>query len=143
MPTNPKGGCLICRKAKEATAKVIKNVQANTIVYAFFVIILIEFLSLRMQNIVSLELYSNVIYPLFSNIEMLIIFLYLYNNSQRLRFCKRQKRIIIFLSLYFLFNIVTLIFPICWGIYDNLINYAFLCLILITIIATWRNSLTK
>lgn len=143
MPTNPKGGCLICRKVKETAKSVVKNVKVNTIVYAFFIIILIEFLSLRMQDIVSLEFYSNVLYPLFANIEFLIILLYLYNNSQRVKICKRQKRIILFLLLYFLFNVATLIFPICWGFYANLINYAFLCLILITIIATWRNSSTK
>ena len=143
MPTNPKGGCLFCRKAKEAVKKLNQNIKDNTILYMFFIIILLEFLSLRMQNIVSESYYQQALYPFFANVEFALFLLYLNYQSQRLRFCNRQKIIILFLMTYFLLNALFLVIPLNWGIYANLINYAFLCIILITIVATWRNSSTK
>lgn len=139
MPGNPKGGCLPCRVVKETAIKVGENLKKNIKIYAFFAIILIEFFSIVFQNKIPNEVYAYKIYPTLVNIEFAFIFLAIFFHSERLRFCVRQKLIILFLIIYFLFNLITLLFPICWSDYSNIVNYSILGVITILFLATWKN----
>lgn len=139
MPGNPKGGCLPCRVIKETVVKAGENLKRNIKIYAFLAIILIEFFSIMFQNQIPETVYAYKIYPTLVNFEFGIIFLAIFLNSDRLRFCIRQKLIILFLLLYFIFNLITLLFPVCWTEYSNVVNCSILSVILILSFATWRN----
>jgi hypothetical protein len=139
MPSNPKGSCLICRVANDLLEKVSKNIKKNIKMYAFLAIILIELMSMQMQNYVPQDVYAYKIYPTLVNLEFAIIFLAILLNADRLRFCIRQKLIILFLMLYFIFNLITMIFPVCWSDYTNVVNYSFMVVISILFLATWKN----
>lgn len=135
MASIPKGTCQICRIAK----KVNEKIKTNSKLYAFFAIIIIELFSIKVQDYVTPQRYIEFVYPLLTQIVLFIIFVAINYHSERLRFCKRQKLIVIFLALYYFFNIVFMLAPICWTTYSGLINYSLLSLIGILFIATWRN----
>jgi len=139
MPSNPKGSCLICKLANDIVVKAKTNIAKNIKMYAFLAIILIEFMSMQMQNYVPQEVYAYKIYPALVNFEFGVIFLAILIHSERLRFCIRQKLIVLFLILYFVFNLITIIAPVCWSDYSNTINYAFLFVLSILFLATWKN----
>jgi len=135
MASIPKGTCSICRIAKKVNEK-IKN---NSKLYAFFAIIIIELLSMKIQDYVTPQRYIEFVYPLLTQIVLFIVFVAINYHSERLRFCKRQKLIVIFLALYYFLNITFLVFPICWSTYSGLVNYSILSLIGLLFVSTWRN----
>ena len=133
MPGNPKGGCMICKAIATAVEKV------NFKLYAFLALIFIELFSLKMQNYVSVEDYAYKYYPLMANLEFAIIFTAIFLHSERLRFCSRQKLIVLALIVYFLINALFIVVPICWSDYIALTSYSILGLILILFLMTWKN----
>lgn len=139
MPGHPPGSCLPCRIVKEVSNKVKNNVEKNIKIYAFFAILLIEFLSIRYSNSFDPNVYAYKVYPTLANIEFSIIFFAVYLHTERLRFCMRQKLIVLSLLIYFLFNVLTILLPICWSSYYVYGSYGILSVILILFIATWRN----
>jgi len=139
MPGNPKGGCQICKAIATAVVSSVKKVKTNFKLYAFISLIFIELFSMKLQNYVSVQDYSYKYYPLLANLEMSIIFLAVYLHSERLRFCTRQKLIVLFLIVYYLINILFLFVPICWSEYYNLVVYSIIGVITLLFIATWKN----
>jgi len=135
MASLPRPTCLICRVAK----KVNEKIKINSKLYAFFAIIIIEFFSIRIQNYVTPLQYVEFIYPVLTQVALFIIFVALNYHSERLRFCKRQKLIVISLAIYYFLNIVFMLVPICWSTYYSLINYSILSIVGLLFIATWRN----
>lgn len=139
MASIPKGTCNICRTIKEGVSVVNENLKKNIKLYVFLSIILIEFLSIRLQNFTTQTNYAFEIYPMFTSLELFLIMLAVYYHSPRLRFCIRQKLIILFLMLYFLFNFIVVVYPICWSSYFEYVNYSILSVLIILLLATWRN----
>jgi hypothetical protein len=135
MASIPKSGCLICRFAKTVNEKI----KINSKLYAFFAILIIELFSIKIQDYSTPQRYVEFIYPLLTQLVLFIIFVAINYHSERLRFCKRQKLIVIFLALYYFLNIVFMLVPICWGAYYSLINYSILSIVGLLFIATWRN----
>ena len=139
MPGNPKGGCQICKAISTVVINSAKKVKTNFKLYAFISLIFIELFSMKLQNYVSVQDYGYKYYPLLANLEMVIIFLAIYLHSERLRFCTRQKLILLFLIIYYLINILFLFVPICWSEYYNLVVYSIIGIITLLFIATWKN----
>jgi FlaA1/EpsC-like NDP-sugar epimerase len=135
MASIPKGTCNICRVAKVVNEKI----KTNSKLYAFFAIIIIELFSLKIQDYTTPKAYVEFIYPLLTQIVLFIIFVAINYNSERLRFCKRQKLIVVFLAVYYFLNIIFMVFPICWSSYSGLINYSVLSIVSLLFFATWRN----
>jgi hypothetical protein len=139
MPTNPIITCKRCKIIVDSMINTANNIKKNIKLYVFFAIILIEFFSMYLQNNVAQEVYTYKLYPALVNIEFALIFLAIFLHSKALRFCFRQRLIILFLIIYFLFNCVTIFFPICWSEYILIVNYSILSIIFILFFATWRN----
>ena len=135
MASIPKGTCNICRIAKQVNEKIKKNSK----LYVFFAVIIIELFSIKVQDYVNPQTYTEFVYPLLTQIVLFLVFLGINYHSERLRFCKRQKLIVGFLALYYFMNILFLVFPICWSDYSGLINYSILSIIGLLFISTWRN----
>jgi hypothetical protein len=135
MASNPKVTCQICRTAKAVNEKIKKQSK----LYAFFALIIIELFSIKIQDYTTPQSYVEFVYPLLCNISLFIIFVAVNYHSERLRFCKRQKLIVIFLALYYFLNITFLLVPVCWSSYSGLVNYSILSVIGLLFIATWKN----
>lgn len=135
MAANPKGSCNVCRIAKA----VNETIKKQSKLYAFFALIIIELFSMKIQEYSTPQRYVEFIYPLLTQIALFIIFVAINYHSERLRFCKRQKLIVIFLAFYYFLNIVFLLVPICWSTYSGLVNYSILSIVGLLFIATWRN----
>jgi hypothetical protein len=135
MASNPKVTCQICRIAKEVNEKIKKQSK----LYAFFALIIIELFSVKIQDYTTPDYYKEFVYPLLCNIALFIVFVAVNYHSERLRFCERQKLIVVFLALYYFLNITFLLFPVCWSTYSGLVNYSILSVIVLLFIATWRN----
>lgn len=135
MASLPRPTCLICRVAK----KVNEKIKTNSKLYAFFALIIIELFSLKIQNYVTPKQYVEFVYPVLTQVALFIIFVAVNYHSERLRFCKRQKLIVIFLAIYYFLNIVFMLVPICWSTYSGLVNYGILSVVSLLFIATWRN----
>lgn len=135
MAAIPKPGCTICRLAKSVNEKI----KTNCKLYVFLAVIFIELFSIKIQEYATPQLYMEFIYPLLTQIVLFIVFVGVNYHSERLRFCKRQKLIVMFLALYYFLNIVFLVFPICWSSYSSWVNYGCLSIISFLFVATWRN----
>jgi len=135
MASIPKPGCLICRIAKAVNEKI----KINSKLYAFFAILIIELFSIKIQDYSTPQRYVEFIYPLLTQLVLFIILVAINYHSEKLRFCKRQKLIVIFLALYYFLNIVFMISPICWSTYSDWVNYSILSVVSLLFIATWRN----
>lgn len=135
MASIPKPSCKACRVAKAVNEKI----KVNSKLYAFFAIVLIELLSIYLQEIVSVKSYLEFYYPLLTQMALCAIFIAVNYHSERLRFCKRQKLIVIFLAIYYFLNILFLLFPICWSDYYTIVNYGILSIVGLLFIATWKN----
>ena len=139
MPGNTKGGCQVCKAIATVVVSSVEKVKTNFKLYAFLALIFIELFSMKLQNYVSVQDYSYKYYQLLANLEMAIIFLAIYLHSERLRFCTRQRLIILFFIMYYLINILFLFVPICWSEYYNLVVYSIIGVITLLFIATWKN----
>jgi len=139
MPTKPIKSCKTCRAIADAIVKTGNNIKKNIKLYVFFAIILIEFFSMYLQNNFSQEVYVYKVYPALVNLEFALVFLAIFFHTKTLHFCVRQRMIVLFLMLYFLFNCTTIFFPICWSSYSLIVNYSILSIIFILFLATWRN----
>ena len=139
MPGHPIKTCLPCRAIKDIAVKAKTNVTKNIKLYAFFTILLIELFSIRFASSFPAEVYAYKVYPMLANLEFFVIFLAIYLYAEKLRFCVRQKLIVIALMVYFVFNVLTLFFPICWSAYYVYGSYGILAVIAILFLATWKN----
>lgn len=135
MASIPKGNCKICKMAKA----VNENIKKQSKLYAFFALIIIELFSMKIQSYTTPQCYEKFVYPLLTQIALFIIFVAINYHSEKLRFCKRQKLIVIFLSLYYFLNIVFMLVPICFSTYSDWVNYSILSVVSLLFIATWRN----
>ena len=135
MASIPQPVCKICRFAKVVNEKI----KTNSKLYAFFAILIIELVSIKIQDHTTPQRYVEFIYPLLTQLVLFIIFVAINYHSERLRFCKRQKLIVIFLALYYFLNIVFMVFPICWSTYSSYVNYGILSVVGLLFYATWRN----
>ena len=135
MASIPKGACQICRLAKAVNEKIKKNSK----LYAFFAVIIIELFSIVVQDHVTKIKYQEFVYPLLTQIVLFVLLVAINYHSEKLRFCKRQKLIVIFLAIYYFMNILFLVFPICWSNYSGMVNHSILSVIGLLFIATWRN----
>ena len=153
MPGNPKGGCQICKAIATAVVSSVEKVKTNFKLYAFLALIFIELFSIKLQNYKSIITpihdgyfvsendfnYAFKYYPLMANLGFIIMFLAIYLHSERLRFCTRQRLIVLSLIAYYSFNALFLIVPICWSEYSEFTTYGILGLIGILFLMTWRN----
>lgn len=135
MASIPKGNCTVCKMAKA----VNETIKKQSKLYAFFALIIIELFSMKIQAYTTPQCYEKFVYPLLTQIALFIIFVAINYHSERLRFCKRQKLIVIFLALYYFLNIVFMLVPICWSTYSEWVNYGILSVVSLLFIATWRN----
>lgn len=136
MASNPKSLCQVCRMAQHLNEVIKKNIK----LYAFFAILIIEFLSVFLQDVVSSERYLLFWYPLLFNLVCFTLFVGINYHANKLRFCIRQKIIVISLASYYFINALFVVFPTCWTNYQQLIGISILSIVLLLFIMSWKKT---
>jgi len=107
--------CSLCKKVK---AYLVENKKAF-LIYSIFYVLVAEILSyfLRYE-----KEYACYYYPLLSQLEFFLIFFSLYLWNDRLHFCLRKNLAVLFLSGYFLFGFIAVLFKVQDAFYTPMIS---------------------
>lgn len=107
--------CSLCKKAK---AYLVEN-KKSFLIYSIFYVLVAEILSyfLRYE-----KEYACYYYPLLSQLEFFLIFFSLYLWNDRLHFCLRKNLAVLFLSGYFLFGFIAVLFKVQDAFYTPMIS---------------------
>jgi hypothetical protein len=130
MASVPK--CGLCRMT-EPVEKFFENKKQNFLVYSVFIVLLIEMFS----NVINwfyvpktFDFYASFLYPLLTQLSLFLVFSSLFLWRERLRFCLRKATATMFLSAYYLFGFISLVFCFTATFYINVVNFTLLTLAL-------------
>tara|TARA_R110000772_G_scaffold35637_11_gene85865 strand:+ start:7349 stop:7768 length:420 start_codon:yes stop_codon:yes gene_type:complete len=105
MPVVPKES--LPKRSFTNAKETFKKLRADRLyVYAVFVLLAIEIISLVLRNQNDYVYYW---YPLLAQIELLVIVFTTYLKSDAMRFCQRRKIAFLLLSVYFAFGATAII----------------------------------
>lgn len=131
MASVPK--CGLCR-ITEPVEKFFENKKQNFLIYSVFIVLLIEMFS----NIYNwfyvptcMDLYASKIYPALTQLVLFLLFASVFLWRERLRFCLRKASAVMYLSAYYLFGFVSLLFCFTATFYINVVNFTLLLFSLI------------
>jgi hypothetical protein len=136
MAANPKGTCKTCKKVKEVVKATTNSMRKNVMVYAFFYLLLLELGSIVLRETVTQKAYDLFWFPLLVQFSFFAIFLNLYLFRKLLRFCKRKIFIVGGLTVYYLINFLTVVFPVCNSTYVFYASFTLLISIYFTMLQT-------
>jgi len=110
MPRIP--SCAFCRKMTET----LKENKKTFLIYSIFYLFIIELISYPLN---SLKNYACYWYPLLSNTGLFLLLFSIYLWNDKLRFCFRKNLAILFLSMYYLFGSLSILFKVSDNFYTN------------------------
>jgi len=116
MPGVPPCG-LKCRINQAAT--FVKESKKAILIYSIFLIFIGEIISYFLRYEKN---YACKIYPMISQLEMFLILFSLYLWNEKLRFCFRKILATLFLSFYFLFGFLAIVFNFTDSEYTTIIS---------------------
>jgi hypothetical protein len=120
---------------------IIKNihnkVNTNIFTYSIFAILITEVISIFLADRKDYLFYWM---PLLSNIIIAILVLQNLPKAKLLRFCFRKKLAYYALSLYYIFNIICLLFQCSDSFYSCMINYGLLSIVWLLVFLTLINK---
>jgi len=131
MASVPK--CGLCR-VTEPIEKFFENKKQNFLIYSVFVVLLVEIFS----NIFNyfyvptcIDLYASKIYPALTQLVLFLVFASVFLWRERLRFCLRKATAVMYLSIYYFFGFISLLFCFTASFYINVVNFTLLGLALL------------
>lgn len=131
MASVPK--CGLCRFT-QPIEKALESNKKNYLIYSIFIVLLIEILS----NVINwfyvpttYDLYASKIYPLLTQLSLFLVFSSLFLWRGKLRFCLRKATALMYLSTYYLFGFISLLFCFTAQFYINVVSMTLLLLSLL------------
>lgn len=134
MPGVPPCG-LKCRIAQATT--FVKESKKTILIYSIFLIFIGEVVSYFLRYEKN---YACKIYPMISQLEMFLLLFSLYLWNEKLRFCFRKILATLFLSFYFLFGFLAIVFNLTDNSYTTLISCGLLGVSIFIFIASLFND---
>jgi len=136
MASVPK--CSLCR-VTEKVEKVFENKKYNFLVYSVFFVLVLELFSFivnlfHVPNKQGYDFYSDFVYILLTQMICLLFASSLFLWRERLRFCLRKATAVMFLSAYYLFNMLAVIFCFSASFYFQWISGGLISLALLLFI---------
>lgn len=128
MASVPK--CGLCR-ITEPIEKYFSDKKKNFLVYSVFFILLVELVSNVVNNFYEptcYDLYASKIYPMLTQLVLFLVFASLFLWRERLHFCLRKATATMYLSIYYLFGFISLLFCFTATFYINVVNFTLLSL---------------
>jgi len=123
-------GCSLCRPASYIKSKLEDN-KKPFLVYSIFAILLIEWFSIIYLKFfhgitnVTTDFYDAKVAPFLTNLALFILLFSLFLWKDRLHFCFRKSATTFYLSCYYLFNAIAVVFCLNASIYYVVIAYVF------------------
>jgi len=131
MASVPK--CGLCRFTQPLEG-YLNNKKKNFLIYSIFVILLVEIFS-SVFNLfyvpTTYDLYASYIYPLLTQLVLFLLFTCVFMWREKLRFCLRKATAVMYLSIYYLFGFISLLFCFTATFYINFVNFTLLFLSLL------------
>jgi len=134
MASVPK--CGLCRLT-QPVEKYFEDKKKNFLVYSIFIVLLVEMFS----NVINWyyvptckDLYASKIYPILTQFVLFLVFTSVFLWRERLRFCLRKATAVMYLSIYYLFGFISLLFCFTATFYINVVNFTLLVLSLLIFI---------
>lgn len=119
--------CSLCRLPNYVQTK-LENKKKPFLVFSIFLILLIEWFSIIYLQHVQItenvtDFYIVKIYPFLTQLSLFILFASLFLWKEKLRFCFRKSATTFYLSLYYLFGCVAILFCLQSEIYYTVVSY--------------------
>ena len=108
---------------KESKTRLKNMLSDKVYLYAIFIILVLELVSLFLRNE---ENYVSYWYPLLAQVELFVVVFSTFLKSDEMRFCQRRKIAFIFLSIYFAFGATSIIIGIYNQIYLDIATFLLL-----------------
>ena len=131
MASVPK--CGLCRMT-QPIENYFEDKKKNFLVYSVFVVLLVEMFS----NVINwfyvpktFDFYASYLYPLLTQLVLFLMFSSIFLWREKLRFCLRKATATMFLSAYYLFGFISLLFCFTATFYINMVNFTLLSLALL------------
>lgn len=133
--------CSLCRAPKKVN-EYFKDKKKPILVYSVFLILLVEFSStifnfFYKSTITQYDVYCMYYYPLLTQLSMFIIFFSLFLWKERLYFCDRKNAATFYLSLYYLFGFISILFCFSSDFYYKIINFGMISISLLIFIQSY------
>lgn len=121
------GNCSLCRLPNYIQQK-LENNKRPFLVYSIFLVLIIEWFSIIYLKFYPTtekitDFYTVKIYPCLTQFVLFIIFLSLFLWKEKLRFCSRKSAATFYLSMYYLFGSIAVLFCFNSNFYYNIITY--------------------
>lgn len=126
--------CSLCRFTQIVEEKV-KDYKKNFLVYSVFFVLLVELFS-NIVNYIYIptskgyDFYSDFIYVLLTQLCLLLFSTSLFLWRERLHFCLRKATATLFLSLYYSFGFLAVLFCFSANMYFQFVNTSLIVLAL-------------
>jgi len=124
--------CSLCKVTQLVESK-FKNNKQPFLVYSVFMVLSIEIIT----NIINYfyipaqreyDFYTDFCYPLFTQLGFFLVFASLFLWRERLHFCLRKASATMYLSAYYLFGFLAVLFCFSANLYFQVINTTLICL---------------
>jgi len=124
--------CSLCKVTQLVESK-FKNNKQPFLVYSVFMVLSIEIIT----NIINYfyipaqreyDFYADFCYPLFTQLGFFLVFASLFLWRERLHFCLRKASATMYLSAYYLFGFLAVLFCFSANLYFQVINTTLICL---------------
>lgn len=123
--------CSLCRVPEKVLQNLVKN-KKMFLVYSIFIILLIEWLSfiyLKWFHVTTeriTDFYVVKMYPFLTQLALFVMFFSVFLWRDRLHFCFRKTATTFYLSCYYLFNALSVLFCLNASIYYEFVAYGIL-----------------
>lgn len=137
--------CSLCRPADFVKSK-LENNKKPFLIYSIFFVLLFEWSSAVYLKYfhgvtnVTTDFYDAKVSPFLTNASLFVLMFSLFLWKDRLHFCFRKSSTAFYLSCYYLFNAVSVLFCLNASIYYGIIAYAFLIIATFLFIVSLLNS---
>lgn len=126
--------CSLCRFTQVLEEKV-KDYKKTFLVYSVFFVLLVELFSnivnyIYIPTAKGYDFYSDFIYILLTQLCLLLFSTSLFLWRERLHFCLRKATATLFLSLYYLFGFLAVLFCFSANVYFQFVNTSLIVLAL-------------
>jgi len=117
--------------------QAIKTQKKPFLKYSIFYLLLVEIASFFIKDLSN---YSCYWYPLLTSIALFLVSFSFLLWSERLHFCYRKNIAVFFLSMYYLFQVVSFVIPIQPMLFYDVVSFGFIGISLITFFTSLLKS---
>ena len=125
--------CSLCKATKFLENKIAGS-KKSFLVYSVFIVLLTELFSNIYVNFFYTPInrvydcYTDFYYPLLTQLVLFLIFASLFLWRERLHFCLRKASATMYLSIYYLFGFLAVLFCFSANFYFQVVNFSIISL---------------